>query len=202
MKQVNEQSGASLNARSGAVALAVSAPINLVLHGQGLALGPLAYLFWLALSFGVWCYCSEMGAARPLNRAGLVLFAAAFIADTAVLISTDPGLIARARLVYAFATLGAVVVWSVAMMHRTGPAKLAGSVGAWLGAGALVVLVAAHLLIGVVTVFGFSQLFEAVGHQAADPRGALTVIDGVLCAWSLTAAGLLWADRLRSSPAA
>lgn len=198
MDKIKAQSRASLNARSAAAALVVGAPMTLILHLQGSMLAPLAYLFWLILSFGVMGFCSEMGAARPLNRAGLVLFSAAFIADTSVLVSADPGLTSRARLLYAFAILGAVLFWSAALIHRTGPAKKAGTVGAWLGGGALAILLAAHLLAGVVTVFGFSQLFSALEHPTEDPRAALTVIDAVLCAWSLGAAGLLWSDRLRS----
>jgi hypothetical protein len=199
MDRNDGRAAALASARIGALALAIGASANLGLHLAGPALGPVAFLFWLVLSFGILAFCSEMGAERPLNRAGLVLFAAAFIANTAGLLSTEAEMVARARLLYAFTVLGAVGCWSAALLHRTGPARMAGSVGAWLGGSALALLLAAHLLVGVVTIFGFSQLFAAVDHQAADPRQALTVIDAILCAWSLTAAGLLWADRLRST---
>ena len=108
----------SLNARVGVLALTVCAPLNVILHMQGPSLGPLSYAVWLGLSFGLLCFCDEMGAARPLNRAGLVSLAAAFCADTVMTLSVDPAVVARASVLYAFAVLGAVVFWSVALMHR------------------------------------------------------------------------------------
>jgi hypothetical protein len=186
----------SLNARVGALALALGAPLNLVLHLEGGRLAPLSYVAWLAVSFGLWCFAGEMGAARPLNRAGLVLLAAAFCADTLAMLATDPGEAARARLVYAFAVLGALVFWSVALMHRTRAARAIGTLGATVGAGALVLLVAAHLLLGTATILGASQLFAALDQPAHAASAALAMIDSVLCVWSLTTAWLLWRGRL------
>jgi hypothetical protein len=188
----------SVNARIGALALAISGPLKLILHLQGPELGPLSYLAWLGLSFGILCFCEEMGAARPLNRAGLVLFAAAFGADTLAMLATDPIVVARSHLLYAFALLGALVLWSVALMHRTAGAGLAGAAGAVVGGGVLLTLIAAHLLLGAVSIVGFSQLFEALEGGGGSTLVAVAVIDTVLCVWSLLSAGLLWTARLRS----
>lgn len=187
----------SLNARAGALVLSVSAPFNLILHMQGARLGPLSYASWLGVSFGVLCFCEEMGAGKPLNRAGLVLFAAAFCANTVALLAIDPSLVARAHLLYAFVTLGALVLWSVALMHRTKAAKAVGAVGAALGGGALVLLVAAHLLLGTATILGFSQLFAMLDEPSRSTFDALAMIDSVLCFWGLATSVLLWNVRLR-----
>ena len=183
-----------LNARVGAVALAIGGPLNLVLHAQGDRLGPLAYAAWLIFSLGLTCFCDEMGAGRPLNRAGLVAFAAAFCADTLALVGPGPA----ARLLYAFSLLLALVLWSVAMMHRTRMVRAVGSVGAALGGLALALLLAAHVLIGAVTIVGFSQLFAALDDPAKSAAGALVAIDAAACVWALAVAVLLWRRQLRS----
>jgi hypothetical protein len=192
----------SLNARVGAMALAVCAPLNLVLHLLGPMLGPLSYAVWLGLSFGILCLADEMGAARPLNRAGLLLYAAAFLADTLTLLAADPVLAARAHLLYAFALLGALLLWSVALMHRRELTRAVGAAGAAFGAAALVLLVVAHLLLGATTLLGFSQLFAALDGRGASAVTAIAVIDSLLAIWCLTTAALLWTGRLRSATAA
>ena len=188
----------SLNARAGALALAVCTPLNLILHMVGPSVGPLSYLAWLGLSFGIWCFCEEMGAGRPLNRAGLVLFAAAFCADTLSVLSVDPFVIARSHLLYAFALLGALVFWSVALMHRTEFARAVGAAGAAVGVGFIVLLIAAHLLLGAATIVGFSQLFRSLDGRGGPALDSLAVIDCVFCVWSLLTSALLWTARLRS----
>ena len=72
------------------------APLNLILHAQGDKLGPLAYAAWLVFSLGAVCFCDEMGAGRPLNRAGLIAFAAAFCSAAVALVGSGPGLSAGA----------------------------------------------------------------------------------------------------------
>lgn len=188
----------TLNARVGAAAMAIGAPLNLLLHMRGQALAPLSYAAWLGLSFGLLCFCDEMGAGKPLNRAGLVLFAAAFLGDTAATFAVDPAVIARARLLCAFTTLGALVLWSVALMHRAHFAKAIGAIGTAVGGGGLILLVAAHLLLGASTIFGFSELFAALDQSGRTAVNTLAVIDGLLCAWGFMAASLLGSGRLRS----
>jgi len=187
----------SLNARLGAVALALGAPLNLILHTQTAKLGPLSYAAWLVLSFGVLCFCDEMGAGRPLNRAGLLAFAAAFCADTIALLDVNAGSDARAHVLYAFCVLASLVFWSVALMHRRRSARTVGSVGAVLGGAALALLVVAHLLLGTVTILGFSRLFTALSDPNQAGASALLLIDAAACVWALAVAVLLWNGRLR-----
>jgi len=192
-----DRTAISRNARMGALFLTVGAPMNLFLHMQGARLGPLSYASWLGVSFGTLCFCEEMGASKPLNRAGLVLFAAAFCADTMATVAIDPSLVARSHLLYAFAILGALVFWSVALMHRTKTAKAVGAVGAAVGGGAIGLLVAAHLLLGTATILGFSQLFATLDEPGRSTFDALATIDSILCVWCLSASVLLWNVRLR-----
>ena len=188
----------SRNARAGALALAIGAPLNLIFHMQGPKLEPLSYAAWMALSFGVLCFLEEMGVRKPLNRAGLVLFFAAFFADTVAVLSVDPAVVARAGLLYAFTTLGALIFWSVALMHRTRTARAIGTIGTAVGGVALVLLVAAHLLLGAATILGFSELFVALENPGQSTFTALVVIDSVLLAWCLPTSILLWTTRLQS----
>ena len=188
---------ASRNARVGALALTVFAPLNLLLHMQGPALGPLSYAVWLGLIFGLLCFCEEMGADRPLNRAGLVAIAAAFFAETVSMLSVDPIVVTRASILYAFAVLGAVVFWSVALMHRTETARAIGALGAVVGGGALALLLAAHVLLGAASVLGFSQLFAALQEPGHSTLAAIVLIDSVLCVWCLLVSILLWTARLK-----
>ena len=83
------------------------------------------------------------------------------------------------------------------MMHRTPLVRAIGSVGAGLGGVALVLLVAAHLLLGTITIVGFSQLFAALDDPTKSAAGALAAIDAVACIWALGVAALLWTGRLR-----
>ena len=197
MTNLQKPPAASLNSRVGALALTVCAPLNILLHLQGPSLGPLSYAVWVGLSFGLLCFCDEMGAARPLNRAGLVALAAAFCAETLMTLSVDRTVVARASVLYAFAVLGAVIFWSGALMHRRQTARAIGAIGAVVGGGALVLLVGAHLLLGAATILGFSQLFAALQQPGHSTLAALVLIDSVLCAWSLPIAALLWTARLR-----
>ena len=197
MVEAQNAPSVSLNARVGAVAMLVSAPANLILHMHDQLLAPLSYLAWLGLTFGLWCFCEEMGSRRPLNRAGLVLLAAAFWADTTATFAVDPISIARAHVLYAFAALGVLVVWSVALMHRQETARAMGMIGSVLGGGALVLLIVAHILLGASTIFGFSQLFLALDQVGPNSFNALVTIDAVVCVWCLAACFLLWTGKVR-----
>jgi hypothetical protein len=179
------------NARDGAIALAAFAPLHGLVSWRGAPLTPLAFACWLGLSFGVLCLADELGAAKPLNRAGLVLFAAAFVARALMALSVNPLLTARAQLLYAFAVMGALLSWSVALLHRRAAARAVGAVGAVVAGGGLAAILAAHLLVGGVTIFGFSALFLALANPTLDASGALATVDAILGFWALFAAALM-----------
>src|SRR5271165_213822 len=143
----------SRNARSGAIALASCTSVHFLVDLQGMRLAPLALVSWLGVSFGVLCLCEELGASRPLNRAGLVLFSAAFGARLLMTVAVDSTLYARAELLFAFATMGALLFWSVALMHRRQAPRAFGIAGTALTGSTLALILAAHLLVGTATIW-------------------------------------------------
>jgi len=187
----------SRNASAGAIALALFAPLHGLVGLAGVTLAPLGLATWLGVSFGVLCLCEELGTARPLNRAGLVLFAAAFGARLLIGLVVDPALYVRAELLFAFATTGALLFWSAALMHRPDAPRAVGFVGAAVASSTLVLIVAAHLLVGSATIWIFGGLFAALASPTLDLSGAIVTIDAFLALWSLAAAALLWRGGLR-----
>ncbi len=189
----------SRNARVGAIALAIFAPAHGFVTLQGPDVSPLAFACWLGVSFGILCLCEELGAARPLNRAGLVLFGAAFCGRLIVVLAPDPTLNVRAQLLYAFAAMGALAFWSAALMHRPNASRAVGILGAAASGSTLALILVAHLMAGSATIWGFSRLFSALVNPALDTSGATTTINMILALWGLVTAGLLWTHSLRSA---
>ena len=111
MTNLQKPPAASLNSRVGALALTVCAPLNILLHLQGPSLGPLSYAVWVGLSFGLLCFCDEMGAARPLNRAGLVALAAigAVVGGGALVLLVGAHLLLGAATILGFSQLFAAL---------------------------------------------------------------------------------------------
>lgn len=189
----------SLNARIGALALALFAPLHFLVSLSGAALAPLVVASWLGVSFGMLCLCEELGPSRPLNRAGLILFAAAFFARLLTSVASDPALQVRAELLFAFATMGALLFWSVALMHRPQAPRVVGVLGAAVAGSTLALIVAAHVLVGGATILGFSRLFVALSQPTIDTSGAISTVNAIVCLWALLTAGLLFKHRLRAA---
>jgi hypothetical protein len=187
------------NARAGAIALAVCAPVHCLVSLQGAMLAPLAFASWLGVGFGILCLCEELGASRLLNRAGLVLFGAAFCSRLLMAVAADPALYVRAELLFAFCAMGALLFWSVALMHRRQAPRAVGILGAVVTGSSLTLILAAHLLVGSATIWGFSALFAALSDSMLDTRSAMTTINVILGSWGLVASRLLWTQSLLSS---
>jgi len=186
------------NARAGAIALAVFASAYCLLSLAGPLLGPMAFVSWLGFSFGVLCLCEELGPAKPLNRAGLIIFLAAFSARVLVLVRIDSTVSMRAELLFAFATMSALLLWSVALLHRPRAPRAVGAVGTALVGSTLALILSAHLLVGGAAIWGFGTLFAALYEPALDSHGAVTAINVILAIWSIIVARLMWTSDLRS----
>ncbi|SDC04282.1 hypothetical protein SAMN05444678_101202 [Sphingomonas sp. YR710] len=187
------------NARTGAIALAIFAPAHCLAGLAGAIFAPAAFACWLGISFGILCLCDELGAAKPLNRAGLVLFGAAFSARLLMVVTVEPATHVRAELIFAFATMGALLLWSVALMHRPRAPRTVGIFGTAIAGSTLALILSAHLLMGSATIWGFGTLFAALSTPTIDTRGAMAVINAILSLWGLVTAGLLRAHSLRAA---
>jgi len=181
----------SRNARVGAVGLVVGAMLQVIASVLTALATPWAYAGWLVFCFGALCLCEELGVARPLNRGGLVLLGASLCARTILLVLPIGETAVRAELAYAFTGIGAVLLWSVALMHREHQIKGAGLLGSALSGGTLMLLLAGHLAAGGASFFGFSELFAAINRPEAAGSRAMISIAAVIGAWSLIVAGLL-----------
>lgn len=188
----------SLNARAGAVALLVGAGGGLALNLENASLTP-ALVACLALTgFGVWSFADEMGLRRPLNRAGLVAFLFAAWAKGMVLMSAEGG--ARFAILYVFALLVALLLWSIALLHRGGVSRVFGAFGAMGALTPILLLVVGHLFIGAAALFGIAALFGAASPATAQ-LPIVRIVEGVLLAWAALVSALLWTGRIRTEPA-
>ena len=190
---------APLNARVSAAALVVGASSQMLAGLSGQLAAPWAFAGWLVFVVGAIGLCQELGASRPLNRAGLVCLAAAFCARAALILSPDAPVEVRSLLLFAFSMMGAFLFWSVALMHRSDRPRLAGALGTMLSGSAILLLLAAHILVGSVALFGFSDLFRALHDPAAGAGRAMGALSLIIALWSLVSAFLLWTTGVNPS---
>ena len=188
----------SRNAKNGAIALAVGALTQVAASALGVVNLPWAYAGWLVLVFGALCLCDELGAARPLNRAGLIMLAVGFVARTVMLLASDPAAIIRAELTFAIASLIAPLLWSVALMHRQDRPKAIGLLGTLLSGGGLAVLIAAHLAVAGAGYLGFAGLFAALHRPDLQPDRAMFTISVVTALWAGATASLTWGGQINA----
>ncbi len=190
---------ATLNARAGSVALFMGAGGGLALKLLAPALGPILLLCLASTTFGVWCFADEMGIQRPLNRAALVAYCFAAIAKTMLLMGAagEPGFL----VLYSFAILVALLLWSAALLHREGFLKLAGAVGAIASLAPIALLMAGHLVLGVGAFLGIEALYDFGSDATRSNLPVIRLIDFVLFAWAALVAGLMWGGRIYSGAA-
>lgn len=191
----------SRNARLGALSLAGGALIQLVAGLMGALAAPWAYAGWLLFCFGALCLCEELGAARPLNRAGLILMGAGFCARLLLLLVPDPAIAVRAEIAFAFTSMGMILFWSVALLHRPQQPKLVGMIGSLLSGGSLALLLAAHVAAAGMSYFGFAEAFAAIAHPEMNTQRAMLSISVVIAGWSLITATLLSTTDLNAKAA-
>ena len=188
----------SRNAQAGAITLAIGAATQLIAAAGNALAEPWAYLGWLVFCFGALCLCEELGANRPLNRAGMILLAVAFYARSSLLIFPEDVGAIRAGLLYAIGSVGVILFWSIALLHRPARSRTAGLIGSVLSGGTLALLLVGHLVAGSLGIFGFSEIFAALSNPEAGSQRAMISVGIVVCIWSAAAAGLLWTTQLRN----
>jgi len=188
----------SLNAKVGAVAMAVAAFLTLLLSHLSEPLAPLRLLVLAVAAFAAWSFCDEMGLRKPLNRAGSVFFAIALTAKVQLAVGVAPELAGRYYLLYAAFLLAALLFWSVAFLHRQRAPKLVGAVGVFASLAPIVAVLVGHLALGAGAFLGVGALLSATEGAAPADLGFVTLVERIFGLWAYFAAWLLWRGHIRS----
>lgn len=189
----------SRNAKTAAIALTIGASSQVLASVLGTMNLPWAYAGELVLVFGALCLCDELGAARPLNRAGLIILAVGIVARTVMLVVPEPATAIRAELAFAVSSLIAPLLWSVALMHRPDRPKAIGFLGTVLSGGGLAILVAAHLAVASAGYLGFADLFAALRQPGLQPDRAMITISIITALWAGATGLLLWSGEINNA---
>lgn len=190
----------SANARVGAVALAASAFLTLLLSHVSASLAPLRLLTLAASAFAAWCFCDEMGLRKPLNRAGFVVFVIAVGAKVQLILGVGPTAAGRHAVLFAAFLLLAVLFWSVAFLHRQRSVKVVGAVGLVATVLPIAALVAGHLAVGAGAFVGIKALLAAGDGAALTDRSFVTLVERLFGLWGYVAAWLLWSGQIAAAP--
>lgn len=187
----------SLNAKVGAVALAVTAFMILLLSHFAVSLAPIR-LFVLALAaFAAWAFCDEMGLRKPLNRAGFVFFAIALVTKIQIALGVATPFAGRYYLLYAAFLLLAVLFWSVAFLHRQRALKIVGAIGLSASVVPIAAIVAGHVVVGIGGALGVGAVLSATDGSAPTDLGFVTLVERIFGLWAYVAAWLLWRGYIK-----
>jgi hypothetical protein len=182
----------------GAVALAASAFITLLLSHVSASLAPLRLLTLALSAFAAWSFCDEMGLRKPLNRAGFVVFIMAMAAKLELILGVDRASAGRYGVLFASFLLLSLVFWSAAFLHRQRTLKVVGAVGLVASLTPIMALVVGHLVVGAGAFLGVSGLLSA-GQGGALDTSFLTLVERLFGLWGYAAAWLLWRGHIRSA---
>jgi hypothetical protein len=188
----------SLNARVGAVALALGAFVTLLLSHFAASLAPLRLLALAASAFAAWCFCDEMGMRKPLNRAGFVFFVIASGAKVQMILGVAPDLAGRYDLLHAAFLLVALLLWSVAFLHRGRALKVVGAVGVAASLAPIAALVVGHLALGAGAFLGVRGVLSAAHGAGPVDHSFATLVDRLFGLWGYVAAWLLWRGHIQA----
>lgn len=186
----------TVNAKVGAVTLAVAASMTLVLSLPSESLAPLCIIALAIAVFAVWSFSDEMGIQKPLNRAGLTAFAIAAITKVQVELGVEQHLFGRYLLLYSAFLLLAVLFWSVALLHRKRELKIIGVVGLLATTAPIAAIVVDHIVVGVGATLGVSTLLTATQGAVPSDTSFVTLVDRIFGLWGYVAAWLLWRGHI------
>jgi hypothetical protein len=164
-------------------------------------LAPLRLLTLAIAAFAAWAFCEEMGLSKPLNRAGFVFFAIAVTAKLQISAGLAAQFVGRYYLLYAAFLLLAVLLWSVAFLHRQRTLKLVGALGVAASLLPILALVAGHLVVGVGAALGLSAMLSATDGAAPSDLGFVTLVERIFGLWGYVVAWLLWRGHIKASHA-
>lgn len=186
----------TLNARVGAVTLAVGAFMTLLLSHFDTSLAPLRLLTLAVAAFAAWAFCDEMGLRKPLNRAGFVFFAIAATTKVQILLGVAPEFAGRYHLLYAAFLLLAVLFWSVAFLHRKKELKVVGAIGVLATLAPIAAIVVGHIAVGVGAAIGISALLSAAEGGMLSDLSFVAMVERIFGLWGYVAAWLLWRGHI------
>lgn len=92
----------------------------------------------------------------------------------------------------------ALLLWSLAFLHRDGGLKIAGALGASVTALPIVALIAGHIFVGVGAWWGIGTLHSGLDDVTQAAPVIMTVIEIVFLIWSLLAAAALWTQQIEA----
>ncbi len=182
----------TLNAKVGAVTLALGAFLTLVLSHTSVPLAPLRILTLAIAAFAAWAFSDEMGIRKPLNRAGIIFFTIAAFAKVQIALGVEVHLVGRYLLLYSAFLLLAVLFWSVALLHRQRELKIVGAVGLLATAAPIAAIVVGHIVVGVGAALGVSSLLAATQGVPPSDTSFVTLVERIFGLWGYVTAWLLW----------
>ena len=192
----------TLNARVGAVTLAVGAFMTLLLSHVDASLAPLRILTLAIAAFAAWAFCDEMGLRRPLNRAGFVCFAIAVITKVQISLGVATQFVGRYHLLHAAFLLLSVLFWSVAFLHRQRELKVVGAVGVLATLTPIAAIIVGHIVVGLGAAVGVGSLLSATEGDVPSDLNFVTMVERIFGLWGYVAAWLLWRGHIVNKPAA
>ena len=186
----------SLNAKVGAVTLALAAFLTLLLSHFSESLAPLRILTLAVAAFAVWSFCDEMGLGKPLSRAGFVFFAIAVITKVLIALGLETQFVGRYYLLYAAFLLLAVLFWSVAFLHRQRELKVAGAAGVLAALAPIIAIVLDHIVVGLGAALGVGSMLAAADGGTLPDLSFVAMVERIFGLWGYLAAWLLWRGRI------
>jgi len=173
----------TLNARIGAISLVTGALLTLVLSHTEVSLAPLRICAVAIALFAIWAFVDEMGVRKPLNRAGFVCFSIAAFCKIQISLGVDQSVLARYMLLYSAFLLIAVLLWSIAFLHRNRELKIVGAVGMIATVTPLALLLVGHIAVGFGAVSGIGALLLFLEDSSGNGTDLLVTVDRLFGLW-------------------
>ncbi len=190
------------NAKVAAVTLTIAAFLTLAMTHTAVSLAPLKILTLALATIAVWAFSDEMGIHKPLNRAAFVCFAVAAATRIQVALGVSPLLSARYYLLYAAFMLLAMLLWSVAFLHRQRELKVVGTLGLLATLLPIAAIIVGHLVVGVGAIVGVSSLLTATQDGNLTDMRFVVTVERIFGLWGYVTAWLLWRGHVSNSSSA
>jgi len=185
-----------LNAKVAAVCIVLGAVLLHFFNQINSELIPLRILTLVILVMGAWAFSDEMGLRKPLNRAGLIVFLVSVMALAVTILEPAKSNIGKYYLLYSFTLLFAILIWSLAFMHRKQKIKAVGKLGFIAAAIPIVALVVGHLSVAVGAFIGVDVLLNMSGGHELLRSIPVKVIEAMFIFWAIATAVMLWSGKL------